>query len=220
MKQLPFLLLSILILYVLISLGNWQVRRLAEKETYLDSINAKLQAAPAPLPKQPDPEQDQFLVVETDGTFDGAFLRFLVSTRDFGAGFRIVQRFETDGRHIMVDRGFLPTARKNMKPPTGPASIIGTLHWPDERDSATPENDPISNIWYAREVSLMAEALGTEPLLVIARESADGLAALPVDTSSIPNRHMEYIFTWYGLALTWVLMTLYFLFRRKRTRSK
>ena len=219
-RNLPVLIASAIVLAILVSLGNWQVRRLAEKEAYLAELGAMISAEAVALPQQATPEDHQFLAVRTEGRFTGAPLRFLVSTRDAGAGYRFVQAFETEGRRVMVDRGFIPTARKDMTVPENAATVTGNLHWPNERDSYTPENDRAANIWYAREVPLMAEALGAEPLLMVAREITppqDGIAPLPVDTSGIPNRHLEYIITWYGLALTWVIMTAYFLRRRART---
>ncbi len=219
-RNLPVLIASAIVLAILVSLGNWQVRRLAEKEAYLAELGAMISAEAVALPRQATPEDHQFLAVRTEGRFTGAPLRFLVSTRDAGAGYRFVQAFETEGRRVMVDRGFIPTARKDMTVPENAATVTGNLHWPNERDSYTPENDRAANIWYAREVPLMAEALGAEPLLIVAREITppqDGIAPLPVDTSGIPNRHLEYIITWYGLALTWVIMTAYFLRRRART---
>ena len=49
-----------------------------------------------------------------------------------------------------------------------------------------------SNIWFARDVPPMAEELGTEPVLVVARAAstaADGaIAPLPVDTARHPER--------------------------------
>jgi len=219
-RNLPVLIASAIVLAILVSLGNWQVRRLAEKEAYLAELGAMISAEAIALPQQATPEDHQFLAVRTEGRFTGAPLRFLVSTRDDGAGYRFVQAFETEGRRVMVDRGFIPTARKDMTVPENAATVTGNLHWPNERDSYTPENDRAANIWYAREVPLMAEALGAEPLLIVAREITppqDGIAPLPVDTSGIPNRHLEYIITWYGLALTWVIMTAYFLRRRART---
>lgn len=219
-RNLPFLIVSTIVLVVLVSLGTWQVRRLAEKEAYLAELEAMLAAAPVALPDKANPETHQFLASRTVGRFVGTPLRLLVSTRDVGAGYRLVQAFETEGRRVMVDRGFIPTARKDMSVPQNAATVTGNLHWPDERDSYTPENDRSGNIWYAREVPVMAEALDTEPLLIVARAlepEHDAITPLPMDTSGIPNRHLEYIITWYGLAVTWVIMTAYFLKRRART---
>ena len=68
----------------------------------------------------------------------------------------------------------------------------------------------------------MAEALDTEPLLVVAREvtPADpGVTPLPVSTAGIPNDHLQYALTWFSLAVIWVAMTTYWIFRRAKDRT-
>ena len=208
---------------ILVSLGNWQVRRLAEKEAYLAAIDARIADAPVALPATPDPEGDRFLPVSVSGTMTDAELHVLVSTKQLGAGYRIIAAFETEnGRRIMVDRGFVPISAKETPRRTGAMTVTGNLHWPAEIDGFTPETDRAANIWFAREVPDMGAALGTEPILVIARESLPNdpaVTPLPVDTSGIPNDHLEYIVTWYGLAIVWVLMTLYYLLRMRKPKK-
>lgn len=220
-KNLPFLVASALVLAVLISLGNWQVRRHYEKAEFIAAANAQLAAAPVPLPAAPSPEADRFRAVAVEGRYAPDEIRVLVSTRDYGAGYRIIQAFETTlGRRLLVDRGYVRNADKDAPRKGGKGALAGNLHWPDERDGYTPEDDLSGNIWYARDVAKMAAALGAEEVLLILREQTPPSAEilpLPLDTSTIPNRHLEYIITWYGLALVWVLMTAYFLIRRARS---
>ncbi|MEQ9693760.1 SURF1 family protein [Shimia sp. SDUM112013] len=208
---------------ILVSLGNWQVRRLAEKEAYLAAIDARISDAPVALPADPDPVADRFLPVEVSGTLTSDEVHLLVSVKKVGAGYRIVSAFDTDeGRRIMVDRGFVPIPDKDAVRYVGPVTITGNLHWPDEVDSYTPENDVDGNIWFARDVPTMAAALGSEPVLVILREMSENdtsVTPLPVDSSGIPNDHLEYIVTWYGLAIVWVAMTLYYLRRLRKTKK-
>ena len=208
---------------ILVSLGNWQMRRLAEKEAFLSAIDARIGDAPAPIPASPDPTADKFLAVAATGTLLDEELHFLVSVKQVGAGYRIVSAFETDdGRRIMVDRGFVSTPDKNAPRYSGAVTVTGNLHWPDERDSFTPENDLAGNTWFARDVPLMAEALQTEPILLIAREMSvndTGVSPLPLDSSGIPNDHLEYVVTWYGLAIVWATMTLYYLRRTRKTKK-
>lgn len=208
---------------ILVSLGNWQVRRLAEKEAYLAAIDARIADTPVDLPITPDPTEDRFLPVTATGAMTDNELHVLVSTKKLGAGYRIIAAFETDeGRRIMVDRGFVPIPAKEAPRLTGPMSVTGNLHWPAEIDNFTPETDLVANIWFAREVPDMAIALDAEPILIIARNSDPNdptVTPLPVDTSGIPNDHLEYIVTWYGLAIVWVLMTLYYLLRMRKPKK-
>lgn len=218
-RNLPFLISSAIVLAILLSLGNWQLRRMGEKTAYIEAIKSKIAAAPVAVPANASPEQDQFLAVTMRGAFVGPEIHLLVSTRDLGAGYRIVQAFETEGRRVMVDRGFVFLTNKDKPRPHHEARVSGNLHWPEERDSYTPENDAEGNIWFARDVPLLASALDTEEFLVVAHTTDPNdpsIQPLPLDTSSIPNRHLEYIITWYGLAATWVIMSLYFLKRRSK----
>ena len=207
---------------ILVSLGNWQVRRLAEKEAYLAAIEARINDAPVAVPATPDPEADRFLPVTATGTMTDEELHVLVSTKELGAGYRIISAFETDsGRRLMIDRGFVAIEDKETPRVTGSMTLGGNLHWPEEIDSFTPDNDVAGNIWFSRDVPTMAAALGAEPILVILRRSSvetPTLTPLPVDTSGIPNDHLEYIVTWYGLAIVWGIMTLYYLLRMRKTK--
>nr|WP_299351426.1 SURF1 family protein [uncultured Shimia sp.] len=208
---------------ILASLGNWQVRRMAEKEAYLADIDARLGDVAVTIPETLDPVADRFLAARAEGRFTPDELHFLVSTKGLGAGYRIVSAFETEtGRRIMVDRGFVGTPNKDASRYIGPATVTGNLHWPDERDSYTPENDVAGNIWFARDVPVMAEALQTEPILLIVREMSENdpiVTPLPLDSSGIPNDHLEYVVTWYGLAIVWGTMTLYYLRRQRKTKK-
>ena len=207
---------------ILVSLGNWQVRRLAEKEAYLAAIEARINDAPVAVPATPDPEADRFLPVTTTGTMTDEELHVLVSTKELGAGYRIISAFETEaGRRLMVDRGFVAIEDKDTTRVTGRMTIGGNLHWPEEIDNFTPDNDVAGNIWFSRDVPTMARALDAEPILVILRRSSvetPTVTPLPVNTSGIPNDHLEYIVTWYGLAIVWGIMTLYYLLRMRKTK--
>lgn len=204
---------------VLLWLGVWQIQRLHWKQAIIQEIDARVEGAPVALPINPDPLRDKYLPVTVSGTMSAQEIHVLVSRKKVGAGYRIIAQFElTDGRRILVDRGFAPTTGKLATRTTGKMRITGNLHWPDEIDGFTPRPELTGNIWFARDVPDMARALDTEPVLIIARTSGDpGVTPLPVDSSAITNDHMQYAITWFLLALVWSAMTAYFLWR---TRAK
>ena len=203
---------------ILIWLGVWQIHRLAWKEGVLAQISARLDDAPTVLPAQPDPVADKYLPVTVSGRFTGQGLDVLASRKGDGAGYRVIAAFQTDdGRRIMIDRGFLPEDQRQAPRTATTATIVGTLHWPDEVDSYTPAPDATTGIWFARDVPAMAAALGTAPVLVVARDATgDGIDPMPVDTSGIPNDHLQYAITWFSLAVVWVGMTVLLLWRIRR----
>lgn len=207
---------------ILVSLGVWQVQRLAWKEGVLAEIEARIAADPVAIPAAPDAEADRYLPVEVTGRFGDGHVRVLVSQRGLGAGYRLISPFETaEGRRVLVDRGVIRVAEDAPPPPAGEITVTGNLHWPEERDGFTPENDVEGNTWFAREVPVLAAHLGTEPVLVIARDlsrSDAPVTPLPVTTEGIPNDHLNYAITWFSLAAVWMGMTLFLLWRiRRRT---
>ncbi len=208
---------------VLLSLGKWQLDRLDWKRGVLADIEARIDADPVPLPEDPDPEADRYLPVEVEGRIVGDALRVLVSQKRVGAGYRVISAFDTGTRRVLVDRGFVAVDSDIPEPPNREVTVTGNLHWPDDRLDSTPENDESDNTWFARDVARMAEVLDTEPVLVITRDSfpkEDGVTPLPVDTSGIPNDHLEYAVTWFSLAFIWAAMTAFFIRRQMRATKR
>ncbi|MFO7758727.1 MAG: SURF1 family protein [Roseovarius sp.] len=213
------LIFGVLGVAVLVALGKWQVDRLAWKEGVIADIEARIGAEPVALPEEADPEADRYLPVEVSGRVVPDTLRVLVSQKRVGAGYRLISAFDTGTRRVLLDRGFIPVDADIPDPPGREVTVTGNLHWPDDRLDTTPENDVADNMWFARDVAQMADVLETEPVLVIAREVAPtepGVSPLPVDTSGIPNDHLEYAVTWFSLAVIWAAMTAFFIRRQMR----
>ncbi len=205
---------------ILISLGVWQLQRMAWKQGMLEAIEARIHDVPVALPASPDPEAHQYLPVRLSGTIGEPDLEVLASVRGVGPGYRVIAPFELDdGRRILLDRGFVALSAKDAPRPPVHATITGNLHWPDERDASTPVTDMERGIWFARDIEAMARVLDTEPVLVVLRESDEAVhraTPYPVSTADIPNRHLEYVVTWFGLALVWFGMTGYWIWRIRR----
>lgn len=208
---------------VLLGLGAWQLQRLAWKQDIISAIDARVDAAPVALPDAPSEALDKYLAVSADGAMQDRELHVLISLLQVGPGYRVIAPFElADGRRILIDRGFVKTSQKDAQRATGPMRVTGNLHWPVETDGFTPEPDLGANIWFARDVAAMATALKTEPVLIVANSQNDPtVTPLPVDSSAIPNDHLQYAITWFSLALVWSAMTAYFLWRtRASSESK
>jgi surfeit locus 1 family protein len=202
-------------LAILLTLGTWQLQRLAWKRDLLDRI-AALQAAPARplgpvLAKRAAGADVDFTRVRVtcQGLAKAAFVE-LYGLRDGQAGSRLISACALDGAayaSVLVDRGFVDGAI-SARPPVAsdptPVEITGVLRSPDAPNSFTPANRP--NMFFTRDVAAMAKALGAPapaPVFLMAETSTNpewrALVPAPIP-AEIPNRHLEYALTWYGLA--------------------
>lgn len=209
---------------VLVSLGTWQVQRLAWKESILLDINARLAGTPVPLQLDMREDADEYRRVTLSGTPTGQELHVLVSGTQAGTGFRVITAFETTlGATILLDQGLLPLDAKDVvAPQPAPMQITGTLLWPDDQNDNTPAPDLGKNIWFARNVVTMSQHLGTDPLMVVASTTTPAdprLTPLPVNTATIKNDHLEYAITWFLLAVVWGIMSLYLIYRTTRPKD-
>ncbi|WP_347832262.1 SURF1 family protein [uncultured Planktomarina sp.] len=208
---------------ILLSLGIWQLQRLAWKQEVLRAIESKILAPAVKIPQTVLPDAHSLLPVRAEGRYKGDTVRVLVSQKIYGAGYRLITAFElVDGRTIMLDRGFTSVRSEIPSTPEGRGQVIGNLQWPQEIDSFTPENDLAANIWFARDVARLAEHLKAEPVLLVLRDSSfetEAATPLPKMTANIPNDHMNYAITWFSLALIWLGMSGYFLYRSRDPQS-
>ncbi len=196
---------------VLVSLGLWQVERLAWKESILAGIDNRLSAAPVPLGLDVTEDADEYTRVTLSGTPTGEELHVLVSGTAAGTGYRVISKVQTPLGAILVDQGLLQLEAKDAAPLVSPMAITGTLLWPDDQNSNTPDPDLAANIWFARNIDTMSAALDTLPLMVVTTSTAPAdprLTPLPVNTAGIKNDHFEYAVTWFLLACVWAIMTV------------
>jgi surfeit locus 1 family protein len=199
---------------ILIGLGVWQVQRLHWKEGLLARIAALQSAPPEPLElvlrrAANNPDIDYVRVRQAcPGLETAPYLR-LYSVRDGFAGYRIIAACPLAGGPygaILVDRGFIAQGLTPSGGQTLSAPIVGILRKGDAPNFVTPRNDPAQNLWYGRDIAAMARALGaTKPaptflMLEQPAPSPGGPAIAPLPTD-IPNNHLQYAITWFGLAL-------------------
>lgn len=219
MRRVTFpILLGLVGCAILIWLGVWQTQRLAWKEAMLARIEARIYDAPQPVPVAPDAARDEYQPVQVQGDIRAGEVLVLKGVTGQSPKYRLIVPLQVDDRRIMADLGAIPEVDKDAARAQGPVTITGNLHWPDELSNWTPA--PTDGIWYARDVPAMAEALQTEPVLIVARShdrpdlNAD---PIPVSTANIPNDHLGYAITWFGLAAVWALMSLILIRRTLRS---
>jgi len=237
-----FLAFILAVTLVQAGLGVWQWRRLAEKEALIAGIAASAKGEPRPLAGAPlwgrvrltgrylHQHTAYVRTSRPDKAGQQGGFGVLVMTP-------IVTRLcEAEGRcglvNIYVNRGFVPT------PPDGriPAydrsdeavTITGFIRPGEKPGLIGPSNDPTRKTWFTRDVEAMARTAeltavpsGSAHDRFIDREASAGEKApygLEAATflANIPNNHRQYAFTWWGLALTNLVVLGFFLAKRRR----
>jgi surfeit locus 1 family protein len=209
-------------LAVLVGLGTWQLERKRWKEDLIARIAARVSAAPVPLARAEEQLRSggdvEYIRVTATGRFRHDKERYLYAPAASGLGWHVYAPLEiAPGRFLWVNRGFVPDAQKD--PATrragqvaGDVEVRGLVRRPAAGGWFTPDNDPARNVWHWPDVSaLQASAFGQGGTAVPVTVDADaepapagGLPRGGVTRLAIPNRHLEYALTWYGLALTLV----------------
>ncbi len=206
---------------ILLWLGTWQVQRLAWKQDLLAAIAAKIDASPVALAAALETAENRYLPVEITGGFNPGHVRVLASRKTIGPVYRVLRGFDAEGvGPVVVDTGWIRDGEEITSPGPEVRTLIGNLDFPNEIDSFTPPPDIENNVWFARDVPALAEALGTQPVMVVLREGSKsdlGVTPWAVDTSNIPNDHLQYAITWFSLAAIWAAMSIHFLRRSRRS---
>jgi len=214
------LIFGVLGIAILLSLGTWQLRRMVWKEQVLSNIALRMQADPVAIPTGANVERDNYLSVTVTGALVGPEIHVLTGKKFIGPGFEIIRRMNTNAGPVLIDLGFIPEADKNMRRPSGDFTITGNLLWPDDTDdSFTPDPDIEKNFWFSRKLELMAKHLGTQEILLVANQVfplTEGMPTVVPVAANISNRHLEYVITWFSLAVIWFGMTVYLLWRIRR----
>lgn len=204
---------------ILLGLGTWQVQRLHWKEGLIATIDERIASSPAALA---DIEQRysktgdvDYYPVSVSGTFEHDGEQFFFATHNGQSGYYVYAPLRlADGRAVLVNRGFVPFDRKVSASRAagqvrGLVTVTGLARNPlaAKPSWAVPDNDPVANIFYWKDRDAMAANAGVDeqellPFFVDADATPNpgGLPVGGVTIVSLPNNHLQYAVTWYGLA--------------------
>ncbi len=237
-RRLAFLLvLSGLALAILVTLGTWQLQRREWKNALIADLERSIAAEPVPwTPPDMEGGQRQFRKVRAEGRFLHEQAAYVLTpargrpSEKGGFGYLVFTPLETDRGTVVVNRGYAPgqdvlrqTAQHDR------AVVTGIIRTPEDGGLFAPDPQPDRRLFFAPDVPAMAQALGWaargnlvtgEYIEADDRSTADEWPSGrdPRELlAAIPNRHLEYALTWYGLALTLVAVTFAYVVRALRT---
>ena len=135
-----------------------------------------------------------------------------------------------DGRIVLINRGFVPFDLKeaSLRPEgqiAGDVSISGLARerLAEKPSFVVPDNDPGQNIYYWKDWEAMVAEAGLDrdrvlPFFIDANDAPvpGGWPVGGVTRIDLPNNHLQYAITWYGLAAVLVIIVGLFILRRMR----
>ncbi len=221
--------LMLLLALGFVALGIWQVQRRAWKLDLIERVEAGTRAAPIPAPGPPqwpglDVRGSEYRRVAATGRFlhDRETLVQAVTVR--GAGFWVLTPLRTAQGTIMVNRGFVPSDRRDPASRAagqlgGSVTVIGLIRATEPKGGFLRTNDPAGRRWYSRDVAAIAAAQGVGPAapFFIDADATPNPGGWPVGGLTVlrfNNNHLVYAFTWFALAGI-SLAAFFLLWRRK-----
>jgi surfeit locus 1 family protein len=196
---------------ILLALGTWQLQRLAWKTALLARIDQAEGSAPVPLGAAPL----NFSKVVASGMLLPPTALYGIDVRDrpdgpAREGAQLLQVLRRPGlQSLLVDRGWIPEGVTPPPPAAVTVQISGYIRRAEKPTIFSPADDVENRHFYALDPGAIGAALGVPdlaPFTLVAMgppAGADG----PFPETALPrppNNHLQYAFTWYGLAATLV----------------
>lgn len=219
-------------------LGNWQMQRLEWKEALVAKIDNRMASSPVSIDEmqniQRNGEDVDFRPVTVTGTFDHDNEAYYYNTNAGVVGWNVFTPLKIEsGLVVLINRGFVPDA---FRDPTarakgqmiGVQSITGLARTPPSKkpNSFMPENDAAANIFFWKDLPVMAKKMGQDVGKVAPFFIDAGKAEIPggyprggTTRVTFPNNHLQYAATWYGLAFGLVLVSGFFLWSNRKSKT-
>ena len=199
------------IILTLLSLGFWQIYRLNWKLNLIQEIENSLKKDPIELSKV---NEKNFLKIQTSGEIDFDKQIYLYNLNDKGKpGFEVVNPILINKENYLINRGWIPFDQKDHPEINllDENKIIGTLKLQSKASSFKPENDLKKNYWFTLNRDDVFAFTGKRFSNYIIYLNGDYETPKPkVITANISNNHKKYAITWFSMAISILLIYLYF----------
>ncbi len=196
---------------MLLSLGSWQLYRLNWKLDLISEIENSLKINPVELSKS---NNKNYLRIKTSGTVDFDKQIYLYNLNNSGKpGFEVINPILIGNENYLINRGWIPFNKKDKAEINliNTNHIIGTLKKQSKANSFKPENDIEKNYWFTLDRDDIFSYTGKKFSKYIIYINGDYKTPEPkVITANISNNHKKYAITWFSMAISILLIYLYF----------
>ena len=199
------------IILTLLSLGFWQIYRLNWKLELIEQIENSLKNDPVELSNI---EKKNYLRIKTSGDIDFDKQIYLYNLNDAGKpGFEVINPIKIGDENYLVNRGWIPFEKKDLPEINliDQNQIVGTLMLQTKPSTFKPENDIEKNYWFTLDREDILKFTGRNFSEYVIYLNADYKIPKPrVITAKISNNHKKYAITWFSMAISILLIYLYF----------
>ena len=203
--------LFIFFIFIVLSLGTWQVFRLYSKSKLISDLENNLKRNSIDFNVDIDKEYTKVLLKKKN-------LKskiFLYHLNKGEIGFKVIVPYEVNSSLlVLVDKGWIRKDKINsIKNSLLNDDIIeGYTKKIREKKLFTPKNNIKEDFLYSIEIDNLKKSLNKNiyPLLII-QTSKTKKDIIPNDYHvGLSNNHLQYAITWYGLALFTIIFFLYY----------
>jgi len=199
------------IILVLLSLGFWQIYRLNWKLDLINQIENSLKNDPVELTSS---EKKNYLRIKTSGEIDFDKQIYLYNLNDNGKpGFEVINSIKINNENYLINRGWIPFEKKDLPEINliDQNEVIGTILLQPKYSSFKPKNDLEKNYWFTLNREDIFKFTGKKFSKYIIYLGGDYNVPKPkVITAKISNNHKKYALTWFSMAISILLIYLYF----------
>ena len=199
------------IILTLLSLGFWQIYRLNWKLELIEQIENSLKNDPVELSNI---EKKNYLRIKTSGDIDFDKQIYLYNLNDAGKpGFEVINPIKIGDENYLVNRGWIPFEKKDLPEinSVDQNQIVGTLMLQTKPSTFKPENDIEKNYWFTLNREDISKFTGRNFSEYVIYLNGDYKIPKPrVITAKISNNHKKYAITWFSMAISILLIYLYF----------
>lgn len=218
---------TIVAVTVFVAAGQWQQRRMHDKEALRAQFDAAAAQAPiavATLPDSTDWAALRYRTVSAAGEYD-ARRQLLLDNRvhDGRAGYHVITPLVlADGHTVLVNRGWTPqgptrAALPQVAPPSGPVAVHGRIELPPTGVFELAKETASGPVWQNVDPARFSAATGVAALPVMIEATAvptpdDGLVRdWPAPDFGV-DKHRIYMVQWYSFAalaiVLWIVLNL------------
>ena len=196
---------------IFVALGSWQLVRLNWKLDLIEQIQSSLKDEPININNT---ALKNYLRIKAVGTIDFENQIYLYNLNEKGApGFEVINPIKINKENYLLNRGWIPFNKKNEKEINiiDENNIVGILRKQIKANMFKPKNDISNNYWFTLNRQDLYKLTGEKfSPYIIYLSSKNELRKAKMITANISNNHKKYAITWFSLAISILLIYLYF----------